>query len=194
MKSTYKNGCPDPCSLEAFLQDQMDSSLLKEKIRLHISQCSHCQTSIHELSQFFHIIEDEFKRPIPNQLFKLFSEIERENVSISGILLHPLKPLNGHISLDFKSRVIDPENFMQPGQPPNSMDHDDILLRVIQSKSSAETVIYAFAHNEKLFRNIRLSLKTNDKKFVSDSLGKIEVNADDLNQLKNAVITVTVKK
>jgi len=71
------------------------------------------------------------------------------------------------------------------------MDDKEIFIRAIQSRQTTETTLFLYANDEKLYRNVRLQIKSGAETFLSDDIGKIELGRFDINNLDEQHIIIT---
>ena len=191
MESFKSNKCPATHLLEAYITDRLSQQSYKQKITTHLNHCPQCSIAVQELSKFYQIFQDELNHCVSNSVFKLLNQLEHERINHLGILLRPLQPMNGHKSMSFQAELITPSTLNQQLTFDDiRLEKDEILLRAIQSRTTLETTLYLFAHNEKLYRNINFQLKSGGKKFCSDREGKINLGKFNLNLLNKEIITI----
>ncbi|OQX96578.1 hypothetical protein B6I21_00605 [candidate division KSB1 bacterium 4572_119] len=196
MKSIKKNTCPNPDLLEAFFKKRICSENQLQQIKAHLNHCNQCQATINELQRFFLIFEDEASKPVSSTAFRLLKQVVNDQVQITGILLKPVEPLNGHQSLDFYTDIVVSEN------PVNNnhikylecmpVEKDEVFLRIVKSCSTNESTCYVFAHKKRLYRNVTLQLHPSGEKFISDERGEIELGLYDINTLNNQIVTISL--
>ncbi|MCD4664564.1 MAG: hypothetical protein K8R68_04770 [Bacteroidales bacterium] len=198
MNTTNKNICPEVYLIEAFLTERLPSISDQNKISNHIKSCERCKALASELIQYFKIFEQEISKPVSSSIFGLINRIENGRVVIAGILLQPLPQQKEYQSIKYRSEIV---LTTEKGESASIDDLDcipvednEILIRAIQSSSTLETTLFLFAHNEKFYRNINLQIDSNEQKFISDGIGKIEMGRFDINELDNKIITITAEK
>jgi len=198
MNTKKKTTCPEIHLLEAYINKCSIPLSIKNVISKHLTLCPQCKIKASELKRFYSIFEEESILPISGSVFKLINEVEHGKIAITNILLQPVEPLNGHISMPFKSKLVfstqnfDQKNLVDVNYIP--AEDSDILIRVVQSLSTQETTFYLFSHLKRLYCNIRLQLDSSKKRYESDCCGKIELGKFDIRSLDNKIITVTVEE
>ena len=198
MNIKKKNTCPNIYLLEAFANKQHISPAADNLISNHLLSCPRCNALASELKQFYDIFIQESMLPVSSSVFKMINQIEADRVAITAILLRPLEPLNGHISMAFQSKIVfsnqnfDQKNLADINSVP--VKNSEILIRVVQSLITQETTCYLFSHIKKLYSNIKLQLDSTQNRYKSDCCGKIKLGKFDIRSLDNKVITVTVEK
>ncbi len=198
MNTKKKNACPDIYLLEAFVNKQLISPVDSNFISDHLISCPRCSAIASELKQFYNIFEQESVLPVSSSVFKMINQIEADRVAITSILLRPIEPFNGHISMAFKCKIVfsnqnfDQKNLVDINYVP--VENSEILIRVVQSLITHETTFYLFSHIKRLYSNIKLQLDSTQNRYKSDCCGKIKLGKFDIRSLENKVITVTVEK
>lgn len=197
MKKSKKHSCPNTHLLEAYLYQTLKLKTRAKAVDHHIRNCFRCQHKINALSKFSTLLEQEIEKPVSSTVFRLINQIENNQITIAGILLVPVQPLNGHKAMDFRSQLI----LSKPAEAQFSWDllerfevqQDNIFLRVIQSPKTMESTLYIFSHRKKLYRNVHFKINSGGKKFVSDRTGKIELGNFDIQKLDKKLITLFVE-
>jgi len=198
MNIKKKNICPNIYLLEAFVKKQHIPPTANNLISNHLLSCHRCNALVSELRQFYDIFEQESMLPVSSSVFKMINQIEADRVAITNILLRPIEPLNGHISMAFKCKIVfsnqnfDQKNLVDINYVP--VENSEILIRVVQSLITHETTFYLFSHIKRLYSNIKLQLDSTQNRYKSDCCGKIELGKFDIRSLDNKVIMITVEK
>jgi hypothetical protein len=157
-----------------------------------------CRALAHELKQLYLIFNNESSLPLHSSILKKIHQIDFGRVAITGILLKPVEPLNGHVAMAFHSKIVfSTQNFYQENLVDVNYlptDASDILIRVIQSLATQETTFYIFSRTKKLYSHIQLRLDESEMRYKSDCCGKIELGKYDIRSLDNKIIMVTVEQ
>jgi len=198
MNTQKQNTCPEIYLIESCVNNLLTSPAAYSAISEHLITCAKCSALVNELQQFYDIFEKESLLPVSSSIFDKIYQIELGRVAITSILLKPVEPLNGHISMPFKSKIVfSTQNFAQK----NLVDinyvptaNNDILIRVIQSLTTQQITFYVFAHHKRLYSNIQLQLDSSGNMYKSDCRGKINLGKFDIRSLDDKIITVTVDK
>jgi hypothetical protein len=196
MNTQKQNTCPENYLLESFVNNLLTTSSANSIIKDHLINCHKCAAFASELEQFYNIFEEESMLPVSSSIFEKINQIELDRVAITNILLKPEEPLNGHISMAFKAKIVfstqnfDQENLVDINYIPT--ESDDILIRVIQSLATQETTFYVFAHKNRLYNQIQLQLDSSKNRYVSDCRGKIKLGRYDIRSLDDKIIIVSI--
>ena len=197
MSKLNKKDCPEIHLLEAYISDQISSNAERENIFHHLKQCTKCRALTSELKNYYSLLHQEKTKPVLNSVFTVVNEIEKEKVVIAGILLQPHQEQNDKKSMQYQAGIV------LITDESNSVDIDDlncipiqeneILIRAIRSQATSETTLFLYAHDEKLYRNIKLQLESDTEIFLSDDIGKIELGNVDIHSLDEQNIIITPK-
>jgi len=196
MNTQKLNTCPENYQLESYVNTLLTSSTSYDSITDHLINCPKCAAFASELQQFYDVFEKESMLPVSSSIFEQINQIELDRIAITSILLKPVEPLNGHISMAFKAKIVfstqnfDQENLVGINYIPT--ESDNILIRVIQSLATQETTFYVFAHKKSLYSRIQLQLDSSENRYVSDCRGKIKLGRYDIRSLDNKIINVTI--
>ncbi len=196
MNTQKQNTCPENYLLESYVNNLQTSSVVCRSITDHLINCPKCTAFATELKKFYYIFENEFSLPVSSSIFEKINKIELDRVAITNILLKPVEPLNGHISMAFKAKIVfstqnfDQKNLVDINYIPT--ESDNILIRVMQSLATQETTFYVFAHKKRLYHCIQLQLDSSADRYESDSRGKIKLGRYDIRSLDNKIINVTI--
>lgn len=196
MNTQKQNTCPEKYLLESYVNNLLTSPAVNRSITDHLINCPKCAAFVSELQKFYNIFEKESMLPVSSSIFEKINQIELDRVAITSILLKPVEPLNGHISMPFNAKIVfSTQNFDQKnlvGINYIPAESDNILIRVIQSLATQETTFYVFAHKKRLYRCILLQLDSSADRYKSDCRGKIKLGRYDIRSLDNKIINVTI--
>lgn len=195
MKKIATKGCPEVYLIEAFASDNLPAAADRESLLNHLQICPRCQAICSELKQFYHILHQETRKPVYSSLFKIIASVERDHIALAGVLLHPLDRQPGSRSLQFRAEVV----FLSQSADDVDIDDldcipvadDEVFLRIIQKKPTEETTAFIYAGEEKLYRNVQLQLASDNRFFISDEIGKIELGSLDIASLEDQTIVIT---
>jgi len=196
MTTQNQNTCPERFQLESYVNNLPGSLAVYNSISEHLSNCPKCAAITSELEQFYNIFDKESVLPVSSSIFEKINQIELERVAITNILLKPVEPLNGHISMPFRAKIVfstqnfDQKNLVDINYIP--IGNDNILIRVMQSLATQETTFYVFAHHKRLYSRIQLQLDSSENRYQSDSRGKIILGRYDIRSLDDKIITVSI--
>jgi len=194
MNTKKQHHCPKEYLIEGFVNRFLSSSAEIEEIANHLKSCLHCQFLSHELKQFYSIFDEASFLPVPNSVLEKIRQIEFGRIAFTGISLKPVQPLNGHLAMDFRSKIVySTQNFYQKDLVDMNYlptEKSEILIRVIQSLATQETTFYVYSRTKKLYCNIQLRLDATKKIYQSDCCGKIELGRYDIRSLDNKIVTV----
>lgn len=195
MKKIATKGCPEVYLIEAFVSDNLFDEADREKILGHLLTCPRCQAIYSELRQFYHIFHQEIRKPLHNSLFKIIADVERDQIAVAGVLLHPLDQQSNARSQRFRAEIV----FSRQSAEDADIDDldcipvadDEIFLRIIQTKTTQQATAFLYAAEAKFYRHVQLQLASNNRIFSSDDLGKLELGPLDISSLEDQIITIT---
>jgi len=195
MSKIDKNACPEVHLLEAYILNQIPSISERKKVSHHIDACPRCKALATEFNHYYAILEQEKKKPVASSIFELVDDIEKDEVVIAGILLQPNDLRSDKPSMQYLSEIVlitqDNGSIDLVDLDCIPMDDKEIFIRAIQSRQTTETTLFLYANDEKLYRNVRLQIKSGAETFLSDDIGKIELGRFDINNLDEQHIIIT---
>ncbi len=195
MKKIATKGCPEVYLIEAFVSDNLSDAADREKILGHLQTCPRCQAICSELRQFYHIFHQEIHKPVHSSLFKIIADVERDQIAVAGILLHPLDQQSNARSHRFRAEVV----FSRQSAEDADIDDldcipvadDEIFLRIIQTKTTQQATAFIYATEAKFYRHVQLQLANDSRIFTSDDLGQLELGPVDISSLEDQIVTIT---
>ena len=191
MKNKTQHPCPEADLIELVVTNQVIEKQERERIVRHVQRCPSCRIIFNELSRFHTIFNDELETPVCSPVFDLLNSIHLNDVEISGILLKPVEPLNGHKSMEyFAEIIISSEHQAVQKFQDITLNRGEIFLRAVRSRESGAATLYMLSLHERLYRKIRLQIGSEGKQFYSDGTGKIDVGKFDLSALEHQIVTV----
>lgn len=194
MSKIQTKECPEIHLIEAYVTDSI-SSAEREKILRHLQSCRHCQGKAAELAKFYDILNGQDRKPIHSSVFKIVHDIEQTRINLTGILLHPTNQDEDLPYLSYQSEIVFSTQEENDAIDVEELDcipvHDnDILIRAIQLVANNETTFYLFAHQENLYRNVGLEIKSIEKQFTTDDIGMVKIGCVDLADLDNQEVKI----
>lgn len=194
MSKTQTKKCPAAYRIEAFVANRIPSNERNIVLR-HIASCRKCQAIAAELQQFYHILNQEERKPVASAAFKIVYQVEGKKISLAGILLHTI---NQHLHMPYhiyRSEIVfstshATDSFDLEDLESIPIDDDEIFIRAIQELANHETILFFFAHHEKLYRNIQFQIQSIDKQFATDDIGMAKIGCIDLAELDNQEIKI----
>lgn len=197
MSKIKKKACPEIYLLEAYVSKQIPPGSDRKKIAHHINSCPRCHALATEFSHYYAILEQEKKKPVFHSAFKLIDSIEKDNVVIAGILLQPNDILENSQSFQYQAEIVvttyDNGSIDLDDLECIPIEENEIFIRAIQSLKTDKTTLFLYANNEKLYRNVQLQIESSAKIFLSDEIGKIELDRFDINSLDEQGIIITTE-
>ncbi|NOZ60911.1 MAG: hypothetical protein GXO74_04450 [Calditrichaeota bacterium] len=191
MKEKKQHSCPEADIIESLMTNQVIEDAEQNRVANHLQQCAPCRIIFNELSRFYTIFNDEAATPLSSTIFDLLNSIGDADAEITGVLLKPVEPLNGHKSLDYFAQVVVSSNAQANSNFQNvTLNRGEIFLRAVKSRATGESTLYLLSPHERLYRNIRLQISSEGEQFFSDGTGKVNLGKFDVANFERQIITV----
>ncbi len=196
---TQHQTCSEIEKVESYILRRIQSpdDLIDVEFESHLLKCNECYKRYSELNSFYHHFFKQIDKPVYNQVFSLLHQIEGEKVVIAGILLKPQlldeEPGKRH----FTSEIVlstdqsGSSNIEQIHQM--SVNHDEILIRAVQSTRTKSTTLFLYAEDSKLYTNITFALPTLHIAFKSDRKGKVDIGQFDITSFEQLEVMIATE-
>ena len=163
----------------------------------HINNCDYCSKKVEEALSFNANLSNFLKVGASPKQKAFIKDILTDNNKT--YIAYPITPLvnipNQSLTVNYAEGNTIPATHKKYQYISSFITGDvDVLVRIMKNNINKNTYLYIISDDEKKYQNMIVTLSNINKKYHSDSQGKVNLGKIDLPDIENLTVTISSKK